>query len=97
MYLYPVDLEVWRKLAQHACIKRIASKFASDFDCDWQCISVLSHSITLTRVLLSQIISYLDTKGSVLVVKECKRACKCDLCIGVFTSYFKVYRVKANW
>ena len=29
---------------------------------------------------------------------ECKRACKCDLCIGVFTSYFKVNRVyKGTW
>ena len=44
-----------------------------------------------TCVLLSQIISYSDTKGLVLVtvVMECKRACKYDLCIGVFTSYFK--------
>ncbi len=92
--LYPVDLEVWRKLAQRARIKRFASKFAHDFYCDWQRVSAFSHSVTLTRVLLSQIISkYSDTKGSVLVVMECKRACKCDLCIGVFTSYFKVNRV----
>ena len=91
--LYPVGLEVWSKLAQRARIKRIASKFARDFDCDWQRVSAFSHSVTLTRILLSQIISHSDTKGSVLVVMECKRACKCDLCIGVFTSYFKVNRV----
>ena len=74
-------------------IKRIASKFACNFDCDWQCASAFFHSVTVTHVLLSQIISYSDTKGSVLVVMECKRACKCDLCIRVFTSYFKVNRV----
>ncbi len=90
---YPVDLEVWSKLAQRTRIKRIASKFARDFDCDWQRVSAFSHSVTLTCVLLSQIISYSDTKGLVLVVMECKRECKCDLCIGVFTSYFKVNRV----
>ena len=91
--LYPVDLEVWSKLAQRARIKRIASTFARDFDCDWQCVSAISHSVTLTRVLLSQIISYSVTEESVLVVMECKHACKCDLCRGVFTSYFKVNRV----
>ncbi len=91
--LYPVDLEVWRNLAQRARIKRIASKFVCHFDCDWQRVRVFSHSVTLTRVLLSQIISYSDTKASVLVVMECKLAYKCNICIGVFTSYFKVNRV----
>ncbi len=47
--LYPVDLEVWSKLVQCARIKRIASKFARNFDCDWQHVSAFSHSITLTR------------------------------------------------
>ncbi len=93
LLLYSVDLEVWSKLAQRDRIKRIASKFAHDFDCDWQCVSTISHSVTLTRILLSLFIYYSDTKGSVLVVMEGKRACKCDLCIGVFTSYFKVNRV----
>ena len=92
-YLYPVDLEVWSKPNQRARIKRIASKFARDFDCDLQCVSVISHSVTLTHVLLSQILSYSITKASVLVVMECKHAGKCDICIGVFTSYFKINRV----
>ena len=48
-------------------------------------VSAFSHSVTLTHVLLSQIISYSDTK-------ECWRACKCDLC-KFLTSYFKVNRV----
>ena len=84
-YIYPVDLEVWSKLAQRARIKRIASKFAHNFDCDWQRISAFFYSVTLTHVLLSQIISCSDTKGLILVVIECKLACKCNLCIGVFT------------
>ncbi len=71
---YPVDLEVWSKLARRARIKRIASKFVRDFDCDWQRVSAFSHSVTLTRVLLPQIISCSDTKVLVLVVMECKRA-----------------------
>ena len=53
---------------------RIASKCACDFDCDWQHVNVFSHCVTLIRVLLSQMISYSDTKVLVLVVMECKRA-----------------------
>ncbi len=54
---------------------RIASKCVHDFDCDWQRVNAFSHCITLIiPVLLSQIISYSDTKVPVLVVMECKRA-----------------------
>ncbi len=73
-HLYCVDLEVWSKLATNVHIMRIASKYARDFDCDWQCANAFSHCVTLIRVLLSQIISYSDTKIPVLVVMECKRA-----------------------
>ena len=55
--LYSVDLEEWSTLAKHARIKRIASKFVHDFDCNWQRVYAFSHCITLTRVLLLQIIS----------------------------------------
>ncbi len=72
--LYSVDLEKWSKLAKHACIMCIASKYARDFDCDWQRVNAHSRCVTLIRVLLSQMISYSDTKVSVLVVMECKRA-----------------------
>ncbi len=72
--LYCVDLEVWSKLAKCVLIMRIVSKRAHDFDCDWQRINTFSHCITQIRVLLSQIISYSDTKVPVLVVMECKRA-----------------------
>ena len=71
--VYPVDLEEWSKLSQRTRIKRIVSKFVRNFDCDWQRVRAFSHSVTLTRTLLSQIISYSDTKGSVLIVMECKR------------------------
>ena len=75
-HLYSVDLEVWSKLAKRAQIKRIASKFAHDFECDLQRINVFSNCVTLslTHVLLQQTISCSDTKVSVLVVMECKRA-----------------------
>ncbi len=53
---------------------RIASKFARDFDCDWQHVKAFSYCVTLIRVLFSQIISNSDTKVPVLVVMECKRA-----------------------
>ncbi len=53
---------------------RIASKCACDFDCDWQRVNAFSPCVTLIRVLLSQIISYSDTKVPVLVAMECKRA-----------------------
>ncbi len=49
VYIYPVDLEVWSKLAQRARIKRIASKLERNLDCDWQRVSAFSHSVTLTR------------------------------------------------
>ena len=52
----------------------IASKCARDFDCDWQRVNAFSHCVSLTRVLLPQIISYSDTKVPVLVVMEYKRA-----------------------
>ena len=42
--LYPVDLEVWSKLAQRARIKLIVSKFARDFDCNWQRVSAFPHA-----------------------------------------------------
>ena len=70
--VYSVDLEVWSKLAKRTRIKRIASKSVRDFDCDWQRVNKFSHCVTLTLVLLSQIISYSVTKVSVLVVMECK-------------------------
>ncbi len=50
----------------------IASKCAHDFDCDWQRVNTFSHCVPLIRVLLSQIISYLDTKVPVLIVMGCK-------------------------
>ncbi len=53
---------------------RIASKCSRDFDCDWQRVNAFSHSVTPIRNLLSQIISYSDTKVPVLVVMEYKRA-----------------------
>ena len=40
--LYSVDLKVWRKLAKRALIKRIASKCARIFDCNWQHVNVFS-------------------------------------------------------
>ncbi len=64
--LYSVDLEVWSKLAKHACIKRIASKYMRYFDCNWQRVNAFSRRITLTLVLLPQIISYSATKGRFL-------------------------------
>ena len=72
--LHSVDLEVWSKLAECACIKRTASKCVRDFDCDWECVNAFSHCVTLRRVLLPQIISYSDTKVTVLVVIEYKHA-----------------------
>ena len=74
LILYCVDLEVWSKLAKCFRIMCIASKCAPDFDCDWQHVNSFSHCITLIRVLLSQIISYSDTKVPFFVVMECKRA-----------------------
>ncbi len=53
--------------------KLLDGKFC-DFDCDWQRVNAFSNCVTLIRVLLSQIISYSDTKVPVLVVIECKRA-----------------------
>ncbi len=73
-FVYCVDLEVWSKLAKCVHIMCIALKCARDFDCDWQCVNVFSHCVTLICVLLSQIISHSDTKVSVLVVMECKGA-----------------------
>ena len=70
-----VDFEVWSKLAKHARINLIASKFVHDFDCDWQRVNAFSHCVTLTRVLLLQIISYSVTKVSVHVVKEYMCTC----------------------
>ncbi len=72
--LYCVDLEVWSKRAKCVRIMRTASKFVRDFDCDWQRVNAFSHCVSLIRVLISQIISYSDTKVPVLVVMECKRA-----------------------
>ncbi len=69
--LHSADLEVWSKLAR---TKHITSKFACDFDSDWQLVSVFSHCVTLIRFLLPHIISYSNTKVLVLVVMECKRA-----------------------
>ncbi len=61
------------KLAKRARIKPIASKFTHDFDCDWQRVNMFSRCVTLTHILLPQIISYSDTKVLVLVVMECKK------------------------
>ncbi len=72
--IYTVDLKVWSKLAKRARNKRIASKFARNFECDLQRVNMFSHCVTLTHVLLPQIISCSDTKVSVLVVMECNRA-----------------------
>ncbi len=74
--VHSVDLEVWSKLAKRARIKRIASKFARDFECDLQRVNAFSHCVTLTSVLhvLPQVISCSDIKVSVCVVIECKRA-----------------------
>ena len=68
--LHSVDLEIWSKLAEHAHIKRTASKYARNFDCDWERVNVFSSCVTLRRILLPQIISYSDTKVPVLVVME---------------------------
>ncbi len=65
---YSVYLVVRSKLAKRARIKHIASKCARDFDCDWQRVNMFSHCITLTCVLLLQILSYSDTKVLVLVM-----------------------------
>ena len=73
-HLYCVDLEVWSKLAKCVRFMRSASKCAHDFDCEWQRVNAFSHCFTLIRALLSQIISYSDTKVPVLVVMECKCA-----------------------
>ena len=73
---------------------RIVSKFARDFDCDWQRVNAFSHCVTLTRVLLLQINSYSDTKVPVLVVMECKHANLIYVYELIFFSpYFKVNRV----
>ncbi len=53
---------------------RIASKCAHDFDCDWHHVNAVFPLRYSDTVLLSQIISYSDTKVPVLVVMECKRA-----------------------
>ncbi len=74
LQLYCVDLEVWSELAKCVHIMRIASKCVRGFDCDWQRVNAFSHCVTLILVLLSQIISYSDTKVPVLVVMECKHA-----------------------
>ncbi len=68
LWLSSVDLEVWSKLAKRARIKRIASKFARDFDSDWPRVNTFSHCVTLKCVLLPQILSYSDTKVLVVVV-----------------------------
>ena len=57
---YPVDIEVWSKLAQRARIKRIASKFARDFDCNWQRVSaipiaLLWHTFYFRKLSLTQL------------------------------------------
>ncbi len=65
--VYSVDLEVWNKLAEQARIKRTASKFTHDFDCDWQRLNAFSHCVTLTLVLLPQIISYSDNNRFLLL------------------------------
>ena len=56
--VYSVDLEVWSKLAKRSHIKRIASKIARGFECGLQRVNAFSHCVTLTCVLLPQIISY---------------------------------------
>ncbi len=97
MQVVCVDLEVWSKLAKCVPIMRIASKCALDFDCDWQRVNAFSHCVTLIRVLLSQIISYSDTKVPTLVVMECKLKCENVIYVykrvDIFTPYFKVNRV----
>ncbi len=65
--------EVWSKLAKRARIKHIAPKCARNFDCACQRAKAFSHCVTLTCILLSQIISYSDTKVPIHVVMECKR------------------------
>ncbi len=72
--IYCVDLQVWSKFAKCVCLMCITSKCARHFYCDWQRVNMFSHCVTLTHILLSQIISYSDTKVPVLVVMECKRA-----------------------
>ena len=49
-------------------------KMHAPFDCAWQRVNAFSHCVTLIRVLLSQMISYSDTKVPVLVLIECKCA-----------------------
>ena len=57
----------------------IAAKCGYNFDCDWQCVNMFYHCVTLIRVLLSQIIFYSDTKALVLVME-----CKCSIVIYVY-------------
>ena len=82
---YSVGLEIWSKLAKQACIKCIASKFVRDFECDLQRLKMFSHCVTLTHVLLPQIISCSDTKV------------KCWLLLLLWNVSVQVWFMYPNW
>ncbi len=59
---------VTSRLAKWARIKNTASKCTCNFDCNWQRVNAFSHCVSLTHVLLRQIISY-SAKVLVLVME----------------------------
>ena len=73
-----VDLEVWYKLAQGTRIKRIASKFVPDFDCDWQRVSAFSqallwhafstHKLSLTQIQKGRFLLLWNASGRASVI-----------------------------
>ncbi len=54
-----LNASVWSILHQNG---------ARDFDCNWQHVKAFSHCVTLTRVLLPQIISYLEVNNCSSVI-----------------------------
>ena len=82
------------KLAERAPIKCVVLTCAHDFDCDWQRVNTFFHRVTLTRILLLQIISYSETKVPFLVIMECKRTCVTsvyELILLLYTSRSREY------
>ncbi len=63
------------------------SKCVCDFDCDWYRVNAFSRCVTLTCILLPQIISYSDTKVLVLVMK-CKHVDVYELIFLLYTLGF---------
>ncbi len=65
-YIY-VDIEIWSKLAKHSLIKRIASKWVHDFDCDCQHVNAFSIALLWHMFYFHKLISYSDAKVPVLM------------------------------